>query len=178
MKKTIFLDIDGTIIYDRGYIDSINEIEFPSSTFDALEQLSINNYELIIITNQSGIGRGYFTKEIVITVNQEIVNQCTNHNISFKKILFCPHKPISNCECRKPKIGLINKYLPDYDFNPKESWMIGDKESDIGFGLNLGLSTILISNNDKHLKFSKYKPHFRVKNLKEATIKILSNEKH
>lgn len=146
MNKAIFLDRDGTIIKDTGYLSSPQDVEFIDYIDIALKKLLQFEFLFIIITNQSGIGRGYYTIKDMQKVNKHIKKELAHKNIPILDFYFCPHyigslleKYNIKCECRKPEPGLLKKAALDYNINLKQSYMIGDKKSDVLAGLNAGL---------------------------------------
>lgn len=154
MNKAIFLDRDGTLIEEKNYLSNINDINFLEGAYEGLKKLQ-NEYLLIIVTNQSGVARGYFDELKVIEINKEIENQLQKEGINILETLYCPHhkdgiiKEFSiDCECRKPKTGLIEKAIKKYNINLSKSYVIGDKDSDIILGNNCKCKTILIKNNN------------------------------
>ncbi|MFK5881574.1 MAG: D-glycero-beta-D-manno-heptose 1,7-bisphosphate 7-phosphatase [Sulfurospirillum sp.] len=169
MNKAIFLDRDGVINLDKAYLYKIKDFEFCDGVFDTLRYLQSLGYLLFIVTNQSGIGRGYYTKEqfeeLTVWMQKEFLKQ----GINIQKVYHCPHIPNDNCICRKPKPYMINKAIKEFEIEPKNSWMIGDKPSDIKAGIKAGISnTIFI--NDYISKEAKYS----VKSILD-TIKIIKN---
>lgn len=147
MKKAIFLDRDGVINIDNNYVYKISDFEFVPDIFDILKYLQDLDYLLFIITNQSGIGRGYYTKEDFFELNNWMMNEFKKENIFISQVEFCPHHPIENCKCRKPKTGMIESILGNYDLDLLNSWLIGDRLSDIECAKKAGIkNTIRIDN--------------------------------
>ncbi len=144
-QKIIFLDRDGTIIEDHDYIKELDQVRFIPGAMDALKKLQ-KNFLLVIVTNQSGIGRGYYTLEDFHKVNGYMMKQLERYGINIRTTLFCEHSPEANCECRKPGIKLVDDFLRKNKIiiDKKNSWMIGDKKRDMKFGENLGIKTILV----------------------------------
>ncbi len=147
----VFLDRDGTIIRDPGYLRNFSDIRLLPNTKKALELFAKMNYKIIVITNQSGIARGYFSEDFVKKTHQ-IINKRVDNLID--AFYFCPHLPQDNCECRKPKTGLIDKAIADFNIKKEGSYVIGDKESDIELGLNANIEPILVLSGQG----KKYKP--------------------
>ncbi|MBN1645274.1 HAD family hydrolase [Candidatus Woesearchaeota archaeon] len=161
MNKAIFLDRDGTINVDdkeiflprlnkkvKGYIHKIEDWEFIPKALEALIKLSESEYKLIIITNQSGIGRGYYTEEDLKKLHLHVLSY--NH-VRIDGVYFCPHHPEKArgvykkfCDCRKPGIGLIKKAAQEHNIDLTKSYMIGDKTTDIECGRRAGCKTILV----------------------------------
>lgn len=143
--KTIFIDRDGVINKDIGYLYKIKDFEFIEGVFKSFKYLQSKGYSLIIVTNQSGIGRKYYTAHDFIIINKWMLRKFKEQNITILDVLYCPHKPEDNCNCRKPKTGMLDKADDKYQIDKKNSWMIGDKESDIKAALNFGIkNTILV----------------------------------
>jgi len=142
--KAIFLDQDGTLIEDKGFISKIEEIKFIPGAKEGLKILQGSGYKLVIISNQSGIARGIMTKEEVEKVNNFILEKLENEGIKIEGIYFCPHHPEDDCSCRKPKTGLIEKALLRNNLRLKSSWVIGDKLSDVLLGRNIKGKSILV----------------------------------
>lgn len=175
MQKFIFLDRDDTLNHDTGYLSDPEKVKIKKNVIEGLIRLKNAGYNFIVITNQSGVGRGYFNVEKVYAVNKRIKKILKKENIKIEKFYFCPHAPIDNCNCRKPKIGLFKQVKKDYKVDVKKSYMIGDKCSDINFGENAGLQTILLKSN----KYSNINcdPDFVCDDLIQASSWILKNEK-
>jgi D-glycero-D-manno-heptose 1,7-bisphosphate phosphatase len=143
--KAFFLDRDGVINHDFGYVSTVENFKFIDGIFDMLHRIQVNNYLIFIITNQSGIGRGFFSEDDYLKLTDWMIDEFKKEYIYIEKVLYCPHSPDINCQCRKPKCGLIDSLLAYYPLNLKESWMVGDKESDIELAVNCGiLNTIFV----------------------------------
>lgn len=141
----VFLDRDGTIIVDKIYLNNPQEVEFINGVIDGLKRIVLSGYKIVIVTNQSGIARGYVKEENLHAIHKKIIEVLKSNDIDVYRIYYCPHLPEDNCNCRKPKIGMVKEILHLVD--KENSFMVGDKDTDIGFGKNLGIKTILISNN-------------------------------
>ena len=154
INKAVFLDRDGIINIDNGYIFKKEDFKFTKGIFDFLKNLQLLGYKLFIITNQSGIARGYYTEDDFHKLNDFMLNEFKKNGINIEKVKYCPHHILGiiekysvNCNCRKPNSGMIEDILKEYNIDIKSSFMIGDKESDIIAGKNVGLKTILVNNN-------------------------------
>lgn len=145
MNKAVFLDRDGTINYDYGYVHEIKKFKFLPNAVDALEELSKSRYKIIVTTNQSGIGRGYFTEQDFLKLSRHMVGCLQEKNARIDAVYYCPHSPEENCACRKPKIAMILAAKKDFGIALDKSFVIGDKSEDIAFGRNAGCRTILIT---------------------------------
>ena len=143
--KTIFLDRDGVINKEVNYLHKIDDFEFIDGIFDACLHFQSLSYKIIIITNQSGISRGYYTESDYQKVTQWMLNQFKYKNINILDIFHCPHGPDSNCDCRKPKPGMFLKAKAKHNTDMEKSWMIGDKERDTIAANSAGIdNTILV----------------------------------
>ena len=150
MNKVLFLDRDGVINVDTGYVYEIDKFVFMPRIFELCNYFIEKKFKIIIVTNQSGIGRGYYDLRAFFKINDWMIKQFQNHGIEILDVFFCPHTPEENCDCRKPKSKLFNLAIQKYDIDTNNSWMIGDKESDIVAAKNVKISnTILITNSNE-----------------------------
>jgi D-glycero-D-manno-heptose 1,7-bisphosphate phosphatase len=148
--KTIFLDRDGVINKEVGYLHKIQDFEFIDGVFEACLYFQSLNYQIIIVTNQSGICRGYYDEDTFHVVNNWMLNQFKDQGVNILGVFFCPHAPEANCDCRKPKSGMFNQASDKYNIDMKKSWMIGDKEADITAANAAGIhNTILVKSGHK-----------------------------
>lgn len=143
-KKYIILDRDGTIIYDKDYLSKPSEIELLPGAVKGLRQLQRLGYGLIMVTNQSGVARGYFDEEAVKAVNKELLRQLREESIVFDAVYYCPHAPEDKCSCRKPEIGLVKEAAKVFNFKLDKCVVIGDKASDIEMGQKMNALTVLV----------------------------------
>ncbi len=145
MKKLIILDRDGVINQDSDdFIKSPDEwIPIPGS-LDAIAKLNKAGFIVVVATNQSGVGRGYFTLEILKKIHQKMQDELKKHGGLVDKIYFCPHTPEYHCECRKPKSGLFTQIQQDYAVDFQQTYCIGDSKRDIQAGLTAGCKNILV----------------------------------
>jgi len=142
--KTIFLDRDGVINKEKGYLHKIKDFEFISGVFETCRYLQGLNYKIIIITNQSGISRGLYTENDFQIINNWMISEFKKNDINILDVFHCPHSPESNCNCRKPKPGMLIKAKNKYKIDMQNSWMLGDKESDIIAANNSGITNTII----------------------------------
>jgi len=176
--KAVFLDRDGTINFDPGYLgDPKNLVLFPD-TGNALLFLKNYNFKLIVISNQSGVARGYITEKDVIAVNEEINVQLSKFDVSIDAFYFCPFHPDFNneedCNCRKPSPQMIINASKEHNIDLKKSYLIGDSAADIKAGINSGVKTILVktgygSDSISILQKENKFPNFTAENLTEAS---------
>ena len=144
MKKAIFLDRDGVINKDSGYVHAIEDFHFLPGVFEALRTFEALGYLLIIVTNQSGIGRGYYTQKDFETLTDWMKKELQKRDIHIAGVYHCPHHPDDGCGCRKPQPGLILQAAKDFDVDLSRSWMIGDKQSDIEAAKNAGIQNAIL----------------------------------
>ncbi len=177
MNKAIFLDRDGTLVHDEGYVYKIEDFKLLPNVIEALELLK-DNFKLFIITNQSGIGRGYYTKEDFLKFNNHLIEELEKNNIKIEKTYMCPHLPTENCDCRKPNEKFAKEAEKDFNIDLKESYVIGDHDFDIEMGKKTGSKSILVltGHGKKHLNELKSKPNFIAEDLLEAAEWILKNQ--
>jgi D-glycero-D-manno-heptose 1,7-bisphosphate phosphatase len=143
--KVIFLDRDGVINKEEGYIHKPSSFKFIDGIFQACRYFQSNGFQIIIITNQSGISRGYYSENDFMILTDWMLKQFLINDIKILDVLHCPHGPKSNCNCRKPKPGMPLKAQSLYNIDMQYSWMIGDKEEDIKAASDAGINnTILV----------------------------------
>ena len=143
--KTIFLDRDGIVNKDIRYLYKIKDFEFVDGIFEACLCFHNLGYQIIIVTNQSGIFRGYYNESHYQELTRWMLSQFEINNISILDIFHCPHGPNSTCSCRKPKPGMFLKAKEKHNADMEKSWLIGDKEVDITAANAAGIeNTILV----------------------------------
>ena len=150
-RPAIFIDRDGTINEQMGYINHLSRFNILPGVPEAIKLLNENNYLVIVVTNQSGIARGYFPHELVDKIHTCMKDSLKKEGAEIDAIFYCPHYPRSKlkeyaieCDCRKPRIGMINKALEKFDIDLTQSYMIGDHFSDLEFAHNGNLKSIMV----------------------------------
>lgn len=175
-KKAFFLDRDGVINEEISYITKWPDIRIIKDTIKALKKISENDYLIIIVTNQSAIARGITSRNNILHLNKKLINFFKKKKIIISKIYFCPHHPKFNkkCLCRKPGNEMIEKAIKKFNIDISESWLVGDKTSDIKAGKKSKLKTILVKTGyggqDNQFKV---KADYVFKDLYSATKKLL-----
>lgn len=144
MRKALFLDRDGVINIDTGYVHKKEDFIFTDKIFQSLKKYQDLGYLLIIITNQSGINRGYYTLEDFTILTDYMKREFEKHSLHVKGVFYCPHTPKEKCECRKPKPKLILDARDSFDIDLEKSIMIGDKLSDMEAGFNAGVKDLFL----------------------------------
>lgn len=176
--KAVFFDRDGTLIHEKPgtYLSDPAKVKLYAPVPAALKRLQKAGFVFFIVSNQSGIGRGYFTQKEVNAVHERL---CQLLPVPIKEIVFCPHSPQQNCVCRKPGTLLGERLIAKYGVDPKRSFMVGDKKADVLFGQKLGLKSVLMTtaNGKKHLqKYPDLKPDFVAKDMLCAARYILKED--
>ena len=147
-SKTIFLDRDGTINKEVNYLRSKEHLKFLPGTISALKLLASDNWQLFILTNQSGIARGLITEDQLGNIHNYMLKSLKSNDIHIKQIYYCPHHPDYgekvDCECRKPKPGMIFKAAEEFQIDMHNSYLVGDKLNDILAGQTAGLKSVLV----------------------------------
>lgn len=138
--RAFFFDRDGVINADHGYVFRVDDFHFMEDVFPVLRSLSAKGYLLIVVTNQSGIGRGYYTEEDFNTLTDWMRQQLSDEGIEIAAVYSCPHSPEAGCDCRKPAPGMFLRAGREHDLDLSASWMIGDKESDMQAAEAAGIS--------------------------------------
>lgn len=186
-KRAVFIDRDGTISEEVGYINHADRFRlFPYSAY-AITQLNANGWLAIVTTNQAGVARGYFTEDMIETVHKRMADELERDGARLDAIYYCAHHPSVgeqpyrvDCDCRKPKPGLITKAAHDLDIDVASSWVVGDRYSDIELARNAGArSAFVLSGYGRgewqHQRASwKHQPDIVAENLLEAVELIVA----
>ena len=146
MDKAVFLDRDGVINIDHGYTYKPEEFEFIDGVFETCQKMQASGYKIVVVTNQSGIGRGYYSEQDFHYLSQWMVEQFAEHGVQISGVYFCPHHPekakaeyLKSCDCRKPEPGMLLQAAKELCLDLSASIMVGDKESDIQAGRKAGV---------------------------------------
>ncbi len=151
--RAIFVDRDGVINVNRNdYVKSWDEFEYIPGAKEAIKRITDSDWLLIMITNQSPIGRGIFTHETLDHIHFILLKDLSEFGCRIDAIYYCPHRPDEGCECRKPKPGLILKAAKDLRIDLKASWMCGDSDTDLEAGRAAGCMVKKVSSNNPLLK--------------------------
>ena len=143
-NKAVFIDRDGTINIDGPYLDDPDKFEMYSGVGEGVKKLKDDGFKVIVMTNQSGIARGYFTEDVLLNIHERMKMEFNKFDVKLDGIYYCPHHPDDGCDCRKPKTGLFEKAIEEYNIDVNQSYMIGDKILDIVAGQKIGVKTVLI----------------------------------
>ena len=178
-RKALVLDRDGTLVEDTMYPHRIEDFKLLPGVIKGLKKLS-KQFIFIIITNQSGIGRGIHTEEDMHNFNKKLVEELKKSNIEIKKVYFCPHTPEQLCECRKPSDKYIKDAEKEFNIDLKNSWAVGDHPHDVEMGIKASCKTVyLLTGHGKGhkdgLKAKSIKPDFIAGDFLEAAEFIMKN---
>jgi D-glycero-D-manno-heptose 1,7-bisphosphate phosphatase len=150
-RRAVFIDRDGTISEEVGYINHLSRFRLFPYAASAVKHLNENGWLAIVITNQAGVARGYFSEDTIQKVHAAMTNQLAGNDARLDAIYYCAHHPsVGNppyrldCDCRKPKPGLISRAALDFDIDLEESWMVGDRYSDIELARNAGVKSMFV----------------------------------
>jgi histidinol-phosphate phosphatase family protein len=144
MNRAVFLDRDGTLIAEKNYLHRPEEVEIFPEAFPALQKLAAAGYKLLIVTNQSGIGRGYFTLADAEKVNTHVAAEFAKHGIHFEKTYIAPEAPDQPSRGRKPSPQFLFDARDEFGINLAESFMVGDKLIDLECGWNAGVKKSIL----------------------------------
>jgi D-glycero-D-manno-heptose 1,7-bisphosphate phosphatase len=140
--KALFLDRDGVINIDHGYVHRQENFDFMPGIFDFCRQFQEKGFLLFVITNQAGIARRMYTRQDFVKLTSWMITAFETEGITIKEVFYCPHHPSFDidCDCRKPKPGMIKQACSRYKIDLQQSVLVGDKESDVAAGINAGMS--------------------------------------
>ncbi len=145
MRPAVFVDRDGTINHDSGYIHDPKDLVLYDDTVALLKSYVSKGYLIIVLTNQSGINRGYFTEEECNKFNSAVKAELEKHGIGIDAFYICPHTPSEGCNCRKPNTGMAEKAIKEFDIDTKKSIVIGDRDDMDGeLARRLGINYLIL----------------------------------
>ena len=179
----VFLDRDGTINYDPGYLNNPEDVKLIEGTGSALKLLKDAGFTLLVVSNQSGIARGLITDDQVNSIHEKINNLLEKYySVHIDRFFYCPHhesfSPASECDCRKPATGLFKQAMSEYEIDLERSFMVGDSQADILAAYNFGITSILVKtgNGREHISVLQEQnkmPKFTCLNLYESAKLII-----
>lgn len=151
-SKVLFVDRDGTLIEEPGdfQVDSISKVRLVSGVMPALLELQRHGYRLVMITNQDGLGTDAFPQDQFDTAHQFLMDLFTSQGITFDNVFICPHLPHDNCECRKPRTGLLTRFLASTDIDMVQSAVVGDRQTDLELADRIGVRGLLVNVPEKN----------------------------
>ena len=188
MERAVFLDRDGVVIEEVGYLSDVSQLRFTLHSAQAVHLLNETKMKVIMITNQSGVARGYFSEGAISEIHHEMNKQLSAEKAFIDGIYYCPHHPEGaveryaiQCDCRKPGLGLLTKAAKEHSIDLKHSYLVGDKLSDVECALKAGMTSILVLTGygkdamKKITEGSSVKPVCIAKNLYEAAQWIIED---
>lgn len=186
-KKCLFLDRDGVINFDAGYVHTPEQFKFKKDIFDLIKYANANSYLVVVVTNQSGIGRGYYSENEFNHLTNWMLDKFKSNGCFIERVYFCPYHPTQgigcykrDSKCRKPLPGMINSAVSSYNIDPTKSLMVGDKMTDIEAGFAAGITELFLFNPDEHsmqLSIKSTIPHLIVNSLMDLTFYMSSEVK-
>ncbi|MEO7659747.1 MAG: HAD family hydrolase [Pyrinomonadaceae bacterium] len=173
-KPAVFIDRDGTLIEEVNFLSRVEDLKLFPYTADSVRQLKRIGFLLIVVTNQSGIGRGHYTEEAMHAIHDQIQVELDGAIDGF---YFCPHLPDATCECRKPGDGMIRSAQMDFEIDLSASWMVGDKKIDVETGRDLDIKTALVLTGygREHQHLLDFAPDTIAETLAEAVVTIAAS---
>lgn len=144
LRAAVFLDRDGTICEEVGYLNHVSRFRMFPFAAAALQRLNDAGYAVIVVSNQSGVARGYFPESLVQQVNQLMVQQLSEAGAKVDAVYYCPHASSDNCSCRKPKTGMLERAASEHGIDLKRSFVVGDRHGDVQLAQNAQASGILV----------------------------------
>src|SRR5579859_5542153 len=185
-QTAVFLDRDGTLNQEVGYINHIDRLRLYPWSAEAIRKLNRAGVPVIVLTNQSGVGRGYFSEELVHRVHQKIALELAASEAHLDPFYYCPHHPDSDqaaykkkCQCRKPLAGMVDEAAKKFHIDVKSSYVVGDSTRDMEMGINAGARTVLVMTGYGRGNYENLRgdwprqPDLIAENLLEAVEKIL-----
>jgi D-glycero-D-manno-heptose 1,7-bisphosphate phosphatase len=174
MEKLLFIDRDGVINIDKigDYIKTWEEFKFEPGSLEALKELTDLGYQIIIISNQAGVGDKEYSELALWDIHKKMLEEFEKHDIRIHSAQYCLHGKNDGCECRKPKIGLFKKAVQNIAYDPNQTYFIGDKVSDVEAGKRFGIKTVFVrtghGKKDEPKLIGNLKPDYIFDNLKSA----------
>jgi len=172
-NRAVFLDRDGTIARDVPYCRRVENFELLPTIPQAIKLLNASGFKVVVITNQSGIARGYFTEETLAQIHRKMEEKLAEHGTHVDAIYYCPHHPDDGCECRKPRVALFRRAAEELDIKLGLSYGVGDMQMDIDAGKAIGCKTVLVTSGPEGGNNVINPPDYTAENLFEAAKWVL-----
>jgi histidinol-phosphate phosphatase family protein len=179
-NRAVFLDRDGTINEEVNYLNKEDQVKILPGSAKAIKILNEHGYKVIIITNQSGVARGYLSIQKLEEINKHLKSELLKEGAIIDAIYYCPHHPDEGCDCRKPNTKLLERAAEDLDIDFTSSYIVGDKLNDLKTGKKVGCGTVLVltgygKTEFKELEKLDFKPNHIAENLYHAVLWITNN---
>jgi D-glycero-D-manno-heptose 1,7-bisphosphate phosphatase len=188
-SRAIFMDRDGTVNEEVGYVNHLSRFRLLPRVIEAIRLINQNNFKAILVTNQAGVARGYFLEDTVREVHTKLQMLLSQGGAKLDRIYYCPHHPQVgpdkyriDCNCRKPKTGMLEKAAAEFQIDLSQSYIIGDRYTEILMGHKIGVRSILVLTGYGLGEFElfsdqwEYKPDFVAEDLLAAVKWILTQE--
>jgi histidinol-phosphate phosphatase family protein len=172
-NKAVFIDRDGTLVHERHYLRRVRDLRLFADAVLALKKLKQAGFKIILVTNQSGIGRGYLTEKKLLQIHAVLEKRLAAAGVALDAIYYCPHHPDAVCGCRKPKLGMVEQARKRFHLDLKRSFTIGDHTGDVNLGQAMGGTAIFVLTGHGREEYPKLKakgakPDYIAKNLLSA----------
>ncbi|MFQ5905104.1 MAG: D-glycero-beta-D-manno-heptose 1,7-bisphosphate 7-phosphatase [bacterium] len=175
MNRAVFVDRDGTLCPDVPYLDEKEKLELFPETPGAIRRLKGAGFRIVVVTNQSGVGRGYFTLDALAAVHERLRYLLKEAGADVDALYYCPHAPDDGCDCRKPKTGMIDGAAAELSISLDKSYLVGDDTVDVQLARNAGLKAILVLTGHGKKSEPSVRADAVVRNLEEAADWILKD---
>lgn len=167
-KRFVLLDRDGTIIFDKHYLSDPDEVQLLPGAAQGLRRMRELGFGIIVVSNQSGVGRGYFDLDSVAAVTARLRELLRVEGVELDGAYFCPHAPEENCDCRKPAPGMLLRAAEEHGFDPAACVVVGDKACDVKLGKNAGAKAVLVATGKGEKERGKCSPDHFAKDLADV----------
>ncbi len=171
-NRAVFIDRDGTLIREKHYLHTPEQVRFIKGSIEAMKELRQHGFKLVMVTNQSGIGRGYYTVEDMHKVHAYIQKVLKKDGAAFDKIYFCPHNPAQSCTCRKPALGMVKEAEKALLLDLKSSFVVGDHANDFVLAQRMGGTGIMVTTGHGA---QEYRDKIQTKKIDHVPDKIVKN---
>lgn len=182
-RHAVFLDRDGTIAEEVGYLNHLSRFQMYAFSATAIRRLNEAGLPVVVVTNQSGVARGFFPEDLVQRTNERMIAELAAGGARLDAIYFCPHSTADNCACRKPRPGMLVRAAREHRLDLRGSWMVGDRYADLEMAHAVGCRSILVLSGYGRGEYEwnrrnwKRQPGYVVENLEEAVKMILKESR-
>ena len=173
-RRFVLLDRDGTLIVEKHYLSDPDQVELIAGAAEGLRRLAARGLGLVLVTNQSGIGRGFFDAARLAEIHARLLRELRAEGVELDGIFVCPHHPDEQCACRKPRPGLVLRAAGELGFEPARAFVVGDMASDVALGRALGATSLLVRTGHGAATLAQgvARPDHVVEDLREAAQRI------
>lgn len=177
MNRAVFIDRDGTIARDVPYCSRPEDFELLPGAAEGIKVLNDHGFKVVVVTNQSGIARGYFAEEMLVKIHDKMHKELANHGARVDAIYYCPHHPDDNCDCRKPKPKMLFQAASDFNIDLRLSYVIGDSDMDAEMGKRAGCkAAFIVEQSEKGQQQGNRPTNSITKSLQDAVKRIINHE--